>query len=65
MVLSALDFRRHHGNNHNRSCSIEEAEERREFVVLSRSQRLKGADVFGKNVRAHVTIPPASRARST
>lgn len=47
LVFAVLEFRRRHGNNRNRRCSVEVAGKQREILVLSRSQRLEGADVFG------------------
>lgn len=47
LVLVVLGFRRSHRNDRNRWFAIEEAGEQREIVMLSRGQRLEGADMFG------------------
>lgn len=63
VVVFVVSGRRHRDNCHG-WFTVKEAREKCEVVVLSGSQRLKGADVFRSDIRAHVTIPPASRARS-
>ena len=47
LVLTVLDFRRRHGDDCHGWFAIEEAGEQREIVMLSRGQRLEGADMFG------------------
>lgn len=64
IVVFTFLIRCANGHDCCRWLTIEETGEQSEIVELSRRQRLEGADMFGPNNGAYVTILSALRARS-